>query len=393
MTNWLVPWICRARWCGGRQIEPYLAPPTSPPYPERNDDEFLKSLDLPTRNRFLHQQAIEAQFGREFDPVTDSNVQEFPLGALNLDFAISTSYRSVIFRSSETVIKYSHNCGMRDEVHPILTNAWEGALASRSGYAPIVYYVSTPRRMVREDFDFFGFDMRDEDIAECLLGNPSVRYLVMELFDGMTLANSCANIGITEFLMIGRNLFEALKSIHESGIMHGDLKEEHVMIDKSFNVRLIDFGTKPSDDLTVKSPWEIKREPYGFRDDVFRAIRIMASILNQCSAYIKHEKRILDNIGVAGLMEWKLESNFFFIPDTPDPFVRVIGSPSRPSVRIATRLTQFLVSQVSSMDEQLRYVPYAEIVFSFTQTEKHIEDESFLRVRFDKIIQKTPFLT
>lgn len=373
MISWLVPWICRSSWCGYR-IEPYVAP-TKSPYPERDDDEFLASLDMVTRNRFINQQEFKSQVGtRSFDPVSDSNVQEYPLGSFRLDGLVSRSYRSVIFRVSETLcLKYSHNCGMRNVVHPALTNAWDGARAGRTGYAPSVYYVSSPRRMIQSDFDFFGFDMTDEQIQQCLLDSLSIRYLVMEWVDGITSADSGLNIRIAEFLKIGERLFEALKSIHQLGIFHGNLKEEHVIIDDSFNVWLIDFGRKPFDDFTFQSPWEMKAESTRSRDDVFRAIRILASVLNRYSVYVDYEKRILDSQGLPALVEWKLGSNFFFLDGITDPIVRVLGVSSRPHMKVVTRLTQFLVSQVSSMHEQPDDIPYGEIISSFKQTEKRFK--------------------
>ncbi len=38
------------------------------------------------------------------------------------------------------------------------------------------------------------------------------------------------------------NLSETLKSIHEAGILHNDIKKENILIDESGNPCIIDFG-------------------------------------------------------------------------------------------------------------------------------------------------------
>ena len=71
-------------------------------------------------------------------------------------------------------------------------------------------------------------------------------YYVMDYVDGENLAERLKRIGKPmtegEVNQILPQILDALKSIHNAGIWHLDLKPANIMVDKSGNVRLIDFG-------------------------------------------------------------------------------------------------------------------------------------------------------
>ena len=71
-------------------------------------------------------------------------------------------------------------------------------------------------------------------------------YYVMDYIDGENLAERLKRTGkpmneseIRELLL---QVLDALKKVHDAGIWHLDLKPANIMVDKSGNVRLIDFG-------------------------------------------------------------------------------------------------------------------------------------------------------
>jgi hypothetical protein len=76
------------------------------------------------------------------------------------------------------------------------------------------------------------------------VGNEGdVEYLVMELVDGVTLAERLMRgpLPAAELLRIGRQVADALDRAHRAGIIHRDLKPGNIMLTKS-GAKLMDFG-------------------------------------------------------------------------------------------------------------------------------------------------------
>lgn len=85
-------------------------------------------------------------------------------------------------------------------------------------------------------------------------------YIVMEFIDGtavdqIVLKQGGMDVDIT--LTIYYPIIQALKKVHEAGILHRDISPSNVMLDEKFMARLIDFGSsrayshEMSTDLTV----------------------------------------------------------------------------------------------------------------------------------------------
>src|SRR2546421_1234344 len=71
------------------------------------------------------------------------------------------------------------------------------------------------------------------------------RYLVLELVEGVTLADVLAERGalpVDEARHIGKQICEALEAANEKGIIHRDLKPANVMITSNGRVKVLDFG-------------------------------------------------------------------------------------------------------------------------------------------------------
>ena len=104
---------------------------------------------------------------------------------------------------------------------------------------------------------------RREARALSLLSHPSistvfdfdsedgVEFLVMELVEGPTLADSLAvgPIPLDEALLIARQIAEALEAAHEQGIIHRDLKPANIKVRGDGTVKVLDFGLAKAMDL------------------------------------------------------------------------------------------------------------------------------------------------
>jgi hypothetical protein len=391
--SWLASWICHSSWCGAtsNRIEPYLAMAAPPVYPERSDEAFLQTIDPVLHSRYDLQRRTDNLNQLKFYPVTlgITTTQSFPSGNFDLDVVFSRSYQSVVFifpqyLATPKIVKYSHNCGYRDTIHPLLIDAWFGSLASRLGIAPTVHFISPPRAMTKYDFIEYWFELTEIDAETCI--GSSLRFVVMDLVDGTTLAEREGYFPLQEVLLIGKHMFRALKKLHNAELVHGNLREDHVLVHGTNEVKFVDFSSsvlqRKSQDLTFMSPWEIHGESYTARDDVFRAMRILASIMNGREAYIQHEKGILKSGGIAGLLRFKLDSNFFLVPQFTDPIARSVGYSDKPRIRAITRVIQFFISIVARMAQDSSDIPYDEIVTSIANIERRLSEEGPSRVRF-----------
>lgn len=85
-------------------------------------------------------------------------------------------------------------------------------------------------------------------------------YIVMEFIDGTAVDQIVLNQGgldVDITLTIYYPIIQALKKVHDAGILHRDISPSNVMLDDKFRARLIDFGSsrayshEMSTDLTV----------------------------------------------------------------------------------------------------------------------------------------------
>jgi serine/threonine-protein kinase len=74
--------------------------------------------------------------------------------------------------------------------------------------------------------------------------SAGVRYLVLELVPGLTLAERLARgaLPVDEALTLCRQIAEALEAAHEKGIIHRDLKPGNVKVTPDGKVKVLDFG-------------------------------------------------------------------------------------------------------------------------------------------------------
>jgi serine/threonine protein kinase len=78
----------------------------------------------------------------------------------------------------------------------------------------------------------------------CTLHDVGPDYLVMELVQGVTLADRIKEgpIPFEESLAIARQIADALEAAHDQGIVHRDLKPGNVIVKQDGTVKVLDFG-------------------------------------------------------------------------------------------------------------------------------------------------------
>jgi len=74
--------------------------------------------------------------------------------------------------------------------------------------------------------------------------STSAHALVLELIEGPTLADRIAQgaIPVDETLAIAGQIAAALEAAHEQGIIHRDLKPANILVGRTGNPKLLDFG-------------------------------------------------------------------------------------------------------------------------------------------------------
>jgi hypothetical protein len=113
----------------------------------------------------------------------------------------------------------------------------------------------------------------------------------------------------------------------------------------------------------------------------------MASMINGVSVYKRFDYELFQRLGVEGLLEWKLEKNFFFIPGhSRDLVERAVGEENRNLVRQVTRVFVFLLSVVNRMDQDPTDIPFDEIIPLLRTIEAQLDADNSVDLRSPSII-------
>lgn len=79
--------------------------------------------------------------------------------------------------------------------------------------------------------------------------SDGVAYLTMELVPGEDVKRLIRKLGALspgQVIRIGRQLCDGLAEAHRLGVVHGDLKPQHIMVDEGGNAKILGFGVAPS---------------------------------------------------------------------------------------------------------------------------------------------------
>ncbi len=137
-------------------------------------------------------------------------------------------------------------------------------------------------------------------------------YIVMEFIDGTAVDQIVLNQGgldVDVTLTIYYPIIQALKKVHEAGILHRDISPSNVMLDEKFMARLIDFGSsrayshEMSTDLTVIlkkgfAPYEqyYRKGRHGPAEDVYAICASMYYTMTGKVPPAAPDRRVFDTL-------------------------------------------------------------------------------------------------
>ena len=100
-------------------------------------------------------------------------------------------------------------------------------------------------------------------------GEDSLYYFLMEFVDGLTLRQllEAGKLAPQEALAIVPQICEALQYAHDKGVVHRDIKPENILMDRSGQVKIADFGLaklvgQEAEDFTLTGTGQVMGTPH-----------------------------------------------------------------------------------------------------------------------------------
>lgn len=244
----------------------------------------------------------------------------------------------------DALLKYEINCDSLDEIHPLVREALMLKLLEDSDIAPKLLYLSAPEkflfpRTVKTDVEL-GFG----ELLKCAANKISaVRVIAMEhagtsvhdfIQEGSIYHHGAS---LQQALQVTLDLLRILEVLHARGVAHGDIHPGNVVINESTGkVKVIDFGRAffavdfAGQPLTIRpafsymhclfSPWNLLGQRFGFRDDLYKAMHLLAVLL-MGETFTKYCTGLVTNkrADKPSLLEFKRIGYYFQVPLVRDP--------------------------------------------------------------------------
>ncbi|WP_412062107.1 serine/threonine-protein kinase [Rubrivirga sp. IMCC45206] len=148
------------------------------------------------------------------------------------------------------------------------------------------------------------------DVGVAADGRP---YLALEPVDGQRSSDHARKLTPLQRLLLGWRLCRAVETLHDRGIVHADLKPEHLIVRPDGTVAVLDLGLarRPGREapqglgLTPEfaAPEQVLGEPVGFPADVYALGLLLFEVIG----------------GARQRVPWALGDSGLDLPDPPEP--------------------------------------------------------------------------
>jgi hypothetical protein len=273
--------------------------------------------------------------------VDEALTETTQVGALPLGPILHRGESTIVFSiigDDTKLIKYQvQDEKLNSSVHPLLIDAWYTQEANEIEVSPKVLAISPPALLCKKQQGRCSFGMSAQNYESCQKRQCTVRYMVMERLLGVSLLHMkrYMEIDVGTSIDLGIQIIETLRDLHtKSKIVHGDIHLGNIMVEQVdqeyVQARLIDFGRafRYRQDLSLSpvyrpgawyhrncSRWQIEGYTWSARDDIARAIQVIAQLMNPLAEYIEYELNVVKSFQ---LLKWKTVG-FWFKTDELNP--------------------------------------------------------------------------
>ena len=186
-------------------------------------------------------------------------------------------------------------------------------------------------------------------------------------------------MSVLESVAITGHLLKYLEVLHSNGIVHGNLNSDNVMIsgphDGTEGLHLIDFSKAffhdhiaDQEDIAVPpfgpvsdplaSPWELRGFTRGMRDDIYRALDVLARMINNRGWEVNFD--LIVRMGRSALLSWRLNGSIFEVNGMSPFRAQFLGVSETTVQAIRNRFSQIMEIVLNLIDINA-IPPYTEI--------------------------------
>ena len=339
------------------------------------DSGYLQKLHPTIQALVMHQMVADREAGLSYPRLSENHEYIFHQVHGTVKLKIGTNiakgrYTTVfaVANNATMVIKYQANCDRLGRINSLARDFWFLRELSQTGVVPMSYFLSPPTRFV-DDISSppvrkTAFTMDSDLRRMCAADSRSeIRYMVMGRAY-MTMSDVMANwnknghgVPFRTAITLGTRMIEALAVVHRRGIIHGDIHSSNVVLldEAEHNVGFIDFGLSLFGTETVGRHGRARKyleDPYcvyslyenqgfrrAYRDDLYRAVLLLAMLMNNRSYfdYCMDLEQEPDE-----MLRFKRDSFLFSNPMGPDVVSTISGIDRVVIIRVRQHLANVL---------------------------------------------------